>query len=107
MVLDPHPESNGLEQAVRRLERKVEAGARFVVTQPVYDGASARTLAEATGHVSIPVILGVLPLQRAPPATPSFYIIEWPASPCRNTCGSGQAAPATLLLRARRMPASG
>jgi len=63
--LDPHPESNGLEQAVHRLEAKVEAGAQFVVTQPVYEEASARALAEATGHVGIPVILGVLPLRTA------------------------------------------
>jgi methylenetetrahydrofolate reductase (NADPH) len=65
VVLDPHPESNGLEQAVRRLDAKVEAGAQFVVTQPVYDEASARALAEATGHVGIPVILGILPLRTA------------------------------------------
>ena len=32
LVLDPHPESNGLEQAIRCLERKVEAGAQFAVT---------------------------------------------------------------------------
>ena len=65
VVLDPHPESNGLEQAVRRMERKVEAGAQFAVTQPVYDEASAMTLAEATEHIGIPVILGILPLRTA------------------------------------------
>ena len=65
VVLDPHPESNGLEQAVRRLERKAEAGAQFVVTQPVYDEASAEMLAAATGHVGIPAILGILPLRTA------------------------------------------
>lgn len=65
VVLDPHPESDGLEEAVRRLERKVEAGAQFAVTQPVYDEASARTLAEATRHVGIPVLLGILPLRTA------------------------------------------
>jgi methylenetetrahydrofolate reductase (NADPH) len=65
VVLDPHPESNGLEQAVRRLERKVEAGAQFAVTQPVYDEASARALADATGHLDVPVILGILPLRTA------------------------------------------
>jgi methylenetetrahydrofolate reductase (NADPH) len=65
VVLDPHPESNGLEPAVRRLERKVEAGAQFAVTQPVYDEASARALADATGHLDIGVILGILPLRTA------------------------------------------
>jgi methylenetetrahydrofolate reductase (NADPH) len=65
VVLDPHPESNGLEQAIRRLERKVEAGAQFAVTQPVYDEASVRALADATRHVGIPIILGILPLRTA------------------------------------------
>jgi methylenetetrahydrofolate reductase (NADPH) len=65
VVLDPHPESNGLERAVRRLGAKVGAGAQFAVTQPVYDEASARALAETTRHLSIPVILGILPLRTA------------------------------------------
>jgi homocysteine S-methyltransferase len=65
VVLDPHPESNGLQQAIRRLEAKVEAGAQFAVTQPLYDQTSATTLAEATAHLPIPVILGILPLRTA------------------------------------------
>ena len=63
VVFDPHPESNGLEQAVRRLEDKVEAGAQFAVTQPVYDEASAELLIESTHHINIPLILGILPLR--------------------------------------------
>jgi homocysteine S-methyltransferase len=63
VVLDPRPESNGLEQAIRRLERKVEAGAQFAVTQPVYDEANARELADAARHVGIPIVLGILPLR--------------------------------------------
>lgn len=65
VVLDPHPEADGLEQSIRRLERKAEAGAQFAITQPVYDAASARRLAEATQHIRIPTILGILPLRTA------------------------------------------
>lgn len=65
VVLDPRPESNRLDYEVRRLEQKVEAGAQFVVTQPVYDEAAARILYDATRHVGIPVILGILPLRSA------------------------------------------
>ena len=36
-VLDFRPEVNGLEREVRRLEKKVAAGAQYAVTQPVYD----------------------------------------------------------------------
>jgi methylenetetrahydrofolate reductase (NADPH) len=65
VVVDPHPESNGFEQAIRRLERKVKAGAQFAVTQPAYDEASAAVLAEATRHIGIPIVLGILPLRTA------------------------------------------
>lgn len=63
VVLDPHPESDGLQHAVQRLVRKVDAGARFVVTQPVYDEAAADALADATHHIDIPLIMGILPLR--------------------------------------------
>ncbi|CAB1085621.1 5,10-methylenetetrahydrofolate reductase (EC / Homolog of homocysteine-binding domain [Olavius algarvensis Delta 1 endosymbiont] len=65
VVFDTHPESNGLEQAVRRLADKIEAGAQFAVTQPVYDEAAADHLFEATQSLDIPVILGILPLRTA------------------------------------------
>ena len=63
VVLDPRPESDGLQQAAERLARKVDAGARYVVTQPVYDAAAADALAEATRHINIPLIMGILPLR--------------------------------------------
>ena len=63
VVLDPGPESQGLEKPVRRLERKLEAGAQFVVTQPYYNEAGLDELAAATGHIEIPIALGILPLR--------------------------------------------
>jgi methylenetetrahydrofolate reductase (NADPH) len=65
VVLDPRPESDRLDHEVRRLEQKIRAGAQFVVTQPVFDQAGAQILADATGHLDIPVVLGVLPLRTA------------------------------------------
>jgi methylenetetrahydrofolate reductase (NADPH) len=65
VVLDPRPESRQLAYEVHRLERKIEAGAQFVVTQPVYDQASAQMLQDATGHLNVPIILGILPLRTA------------------------------------------
>ena len=63
VVLDPGPEFRGLEKPVRRLERKIEAGAQFVVTQPYYDEAGTDELVAATRHIDIPIILGILPLR--------------------------------------------
>ncbi len=62
-VLDPGAESDGLEKPVRRLERKIAAGAQFVVTQPFYDPAGIEELVAATRHIEIPIVLGILPLR--------------------------------------------
>jgi homocysteine S-methyltransferase len=61
------PSAPDLEREVRLLRRKVEAGARFVLTQPVYSVDPLRALREAyersTGSaLDTPVIAGVLPL---------------------------------------------
>jgi homocysteine S-methyltransferase len=40
----------------------VAAGCRFIVTQPVYDEATAKTLADACAHLPVPKIMGILPL---------------------------------------------
>lgn len=63
VVLDPGPESAGLEKPIQRLDRKIKAGAQFVVTQPFYDQAGIDQLASATRHIDIPIILGILPLR--------------------------------------------
>ena len=65
VVIDPHPESDGFERAVRRLAQKVDAGAQFAVTQPIYDAETAHAMARATQSAGIPVIMGILPLRTA------------------------------------------
>ncbi|MCC6464627.1 MAG: bifunctional homocysteine S-methyltransferase/methylenetetrahydrofolate reductase [Planctomycetes bacterium] len=54
--------SRRIENEVKRFERKVQAGARFMMTQPVFDAAGARVVAEATRTLGVPLILGVMPL---------------------------------------------
>jgi homocysteine S-methyltransferase len=51
-----------MEGQLRRLERKVAAGARFVQTQPVYSPAVLEALLERTAPFGIPVLVGLLPL---------------------------------------------
>jgi homocysteine S-methyltransferase len=63
VVLDPGPESSGLDKPVQRLERKLAAGGQFVVTQPFYDEAGIDELVAATRHIEVPIILGILPLR--------------------------------------------
>jgi len=61
-VLDYRPEINGLKHEALRLERKKEAGARFIVTQPIYDEDTAKRIHRATTGLGISVIMGILPL---------------------------------------------
>jgi methylenetetrahydrofolate reductase (NADH) len=63
VVFDTHPENDGLSKAVDHLKRKVDAGAQFAVTQPVYDEPGADEIADATSAIGIPVIMGILPLR--------------------------------------------
>jgi homocysteine S-methyltransferase len=63
VVFDPFSSSRGREHALRRLERKVEAGAQFVITQPVYDQAEVEAISNLTQSVDIPLLLGILPLR--------------------------------------------
>jgi methionine synthase / methylenetetrahydrofolate reductase(NADPH) len=57
-----NPHVRKIEKAVERLEKKIEAGADFVMTQPLYDHQSIDRLYEATKHISIPVFIGIMPI---------------------------------------------
>ena len=61
-VLDFRPEIDGLEQEVKRLEKKVAYGSSFIVTQPIYDEKTAQRIHDSTRHLKVPVIMGILPL---------------------------------------------
>jgi methionine synthase I (cobalamin-dependent)/5,10-methylenetetrahydrofolate reductase len=52
-----------LDRELRVLERKVAAGAHFLLTQPVYDPAALERVALRLGGFPLPVLLGVLPLR--------------------------------------------
>ncbi|WP_256761515.1 bifunctional homocysteine S-methyltransferase/methylenetetrahydrofolate reductase [Cohnella sp. WQ 127256] len=57
-----NPNVKHLDKAVQRLERKISAGADYIMTQPVYDPALIERIAEMTKHLSIPIFLGIFPL---------------------------------------------
>jgi homocysteine S-methyltransferase len=57
-----NPAAGDVDREIERLRRKIDAGARWVQTQPVYDlEAFDRFLARA-GGCPVPVVVGVLPL---------------------------------------------
>jgi methionine synthase / methylenetetrahydrofolate reductase(NADPH) len=57
-----NPHVRKIEKAVERLEKKIEAGADFVMTQPIYDSEGIEKLYEATKHIPIPIFIGIMPL---------------------------------------------
>jgi len=50
------------DREIARLEAKRDAGADFVMTQPVYDPRTVERFLDDTAHLGLPVLLGVLPL---------------------------------------------
>jgi methionine synthase I (cobalamin-dependent)/5,10-methylenetetrahydrofolate reductase len=52
----------GLGAQVKWLQRKVEAGAQFVYTQPVYREEDVDRALEATADIEIPILFGIMPL---------------------------------------------
>jgi 5,10-methylenetetrahydrofolate reductase len=51
-----------LENEAKRFQRKVQAGARFIMTQPVFDLETAREVATQAAPLGVPLILGIMPL---------------------------------------------
>ena len=57
-----NPGAVNLDQELRRFEYKVEAGAEFAITQPVFDQRLLAGFLERIGHCRIPVLAGIWPL---------------------------------------------
>jgi methionine synthase I (cobalamin-dependent)/5,10-methylenetetrahydrofolate reductase len=57
-----NPGLPGIEEEIRRFEYKVEAGAEYAVTQPVFDLALLEEFLKRIAHCRIPVVAGIWPL---------------------------------------------
>jgi methionine synthase / methylenetetrahydrofolate reductase(NADPH) len=57
-----NPGALNLDDEIRRFEWKVEAGAEFAVTQPVFDLDLLERFLARIAHVKIPVVCGIWPL---------------------------------------------
>ncbi|WP_028550348.1 bifunctional homocysteine S-methyltransferase/methylenetetrahydrofolate reductase [Paenibacillus sp. UNC451MF] len=64
-----NPNVKYLDKAVQRLERKIEAGADYIMTQPVYNAELIEKIYEATKHLSVPIFIGIMPLASGGNAT--------------------------------------
>jgi methionine synthase / methylenetetrahydrofolate reductase(NADPH) len=57
-----NPGVPNLDEEIRRFEYKVEAGAEYAVTQPVFDLSLLETFLRQIEHCRIPVVAGIWPL---------------------------------------------
>jgi methionine synthase / methylenetetrahydrofolate reductase(NADPH) len=84
-----------LEEELRRFAYKVEAGAEFAISQPVFDAAEFRTFIERIRHHRIPIIASIMPLDSVRHA--EFMANEVP----------GVRVPDAVVERMRRADAEG
>src|SRR5262245_47276947 len=85
-----NPAASNLDQELRRFEYKVEAGAEFVVTRPIFDIRGFEQFASRIEAARLPIIAGVFPFESARNA--EFMANEVP----------GVRVPDALLDRMRR-----
>ena len=57
-----NPGAINLDEEIKRFEYKVEAGAQYAITQPVFDTEQLRTFLKRIEHVRIPIVAGIWPL---------------------------------------------
>ncbi len=88
------------KQEARNLHRKLEAGADFILTQPVYDAKPALEFLEAYekeyGALSTPLLLGILPLHNFRHANflhQEVPGVEIPAAIMQRMEPAGEAGP--------------
>ncbi len=60
-----NPGLTDLDEEIRRFEYKVEAGAEYAVTQPVFDISLLETFLGRIEHCRVPVVAGIWPLVSA------------------------------------------
>ena len=85
-----NPGAEDLDREVRRFEYKLEAGADFVVTRPIFDPRSFDRVAKQLEDAKLPVLLGLRPLD-------SVLDAEWMANEM-----PGSQVPDGVLDRMRR-----
>ena len=85
-----NPGAEDLDREVRRFEFKLEAGADFVVTRPVFDSRSFDRVAKKLEDAKLPVLLGLRPLD-------SVLDAEWMANEM-----PGSQIPDGVMGRMRR-----
>jgi homocysteine S-methyltransferase len=90
-----NPTSPRLDDEVRRFEYKVQAGAEYAVTTPIYDLEALDEFLRRVDHVRVPIIAAIRPFE-------SLLHAEYLANEVPNL-----RVPEALIARMRRADAAG
>ena len=85
-----NPGAINLDEEIRRLDWKIEAGAEYIVTQPVFDIAILERFLKRIQHVKLPLICGIWPL------------ISYRNAEFMNNEVPGASVPSAILDRMRK-----
>ncbi|WP_026960971.1 bifunctional homocysteine S-methyltransferase/methylenetetrahydrofolate reductase [Alicyclobacillus herbarius] len=106
-----NPHVRNFDKAIERLQRKLDAGADFVMTQPVYDVRLMERIARAVEPFAAPVFIGIMPLTSARNAQflhnevpgidiPDAVLTRMTAAPAETAAEEGLAIARTLIVEA-------
>lgn len=57
-----NPNVRNLDRAVQRMKRKIESGADYFISQPIFDAERILEVSEATKGIDVPIYIGIMPL---------------------------------------------
>ncbi|MFK3936255.1 bifunctional homocysteine S-methyltransferase/methylenetetrahydrofolate reductase [Alkalihalobacillus sp. NPDC078783] len=57
-----NPNVKYIDKAVKRLEKKIESGADYFMSQPVYDINQLKAIYDETKHLEQPIYIGIMPI---------------------------------------------
>lgn len=58
-----NPNAQDLESEIEKLAEKVQKGAAFIQTQPVFDANIINSFVEKTSFINVPILMGLMPLK--------------------------------------------
>jgi homocysteine S-methyltransferase len=100
-----NPNVADLAGQLRKLEKKLAAGARFVQTQPVFDPQLLERLLAATRPLGVPVLVGLMPLVGERNAeflhneVPGIVLPDEVRKRMRGTCGDAGVRTGMAICR--------
>jgi homocysteine S-methyltransferase len=87
-----NPGAINIDEELRRLDWKIDAGAEYMITQPVFDLGILERFMKLIGHITIPLICGIWPL------------VSYRNAEFMNNEVPGASVPPEILERMRKTP---